>query len=170
VPIPGVSALTTLLSVSGFLMSEQQVISFVGFLPPTQKAKKELLAECLTQDRITIFFESPIRVVSTLELISELSPNSIVVLGRELTKVHEEVLRFEARNYPKNVTPKGEFTLAINPDKKLIKNNKVTTFRDTAGEPRKIASMLANYLNLDQKKAYTLLAKLKNELKPNDSE
>ena len=78
------------------------------------------------------------------------------------------MIRFEAQNYTKvlgGIKEKGEFTLAIKPDKKTIKNDKIGVFDTTRNEPRKIAAILANYLNLKPKEAYDLLVDLKNERK-----
>jgi len=164
-PVPGVSALTALISISGFSLSEQGLITFVGFLPHTEKAKIKLLGECLSNKQTVVFFESPNRVIKTLNLIAELSPTSTVVLGRELTKIYEETIRFEAQNYPKDIKERGEFTLLVTPGKKPIEIEKFTVFDPAKNEPRKIASILANYLNIKQKKAYDLLVKLKTEHK-----
>lgn len=165
VPIPGASALSSILSVCGFTLSEQQVITFIGFLPPTGAAKKKVLLEYLSKSQTIVFFESPNRVVKTLKLISELSPNSSVVLGRELTKVYEEVIHFEAHAYPQDLKEKGEFVIAVAPPKNTNKNNMVDISEEGKNEPRKIAAIIGNYLNIKQKDAYDLLVKLKNETK-----
>lgn len=90
-------------------------------------------------------------------------PEATVVLGRELTKIYEEVIKFKAKDYPKDIKERGEFSILISVDKKYNDYNKVTDFDHKAGEPRKIAAILANYLKIKPKNAYNLLIKLKEE-------
>jgi len=162
VPIPGPSALTTLLSSSGI----QGGVTFIGFLPYKKTEKQNLLlsmSSLIEPPHTLAFFESPQRIINTLEMISELMPESIVVIGRELTKIYEEILKFKAKDYPKDIKEKGEFTVLLKFDKKYNNNNKVSDFDPSTGGPRKVASILANYLNIKPKEAYNLLIKLKEE-------
>ena len=163
VPIPGPSALTTLLSVSGI---QGGIVTFIGFLPYKKTEKRDTLlsiASTIDPPHAIVFFESPQRVLNTLEMISELMPEATVVLGRELTKIYEEIIRFKAKDYPKELKEKGEFSLLIMLDKKYNDYNKEANFDQKAGEPRKIAAILANYLKIKPKEAYNLLIKLKEE-------
>jgi 16S rRNA (cytidine1402-2'-O)-methyltransferase len=113
VPIPGVSALITALSVSGLPMDH---FVFQGFLPDKKGKKKAALLSLVEDPRTQIFYESPNRLLSTLKDIRELLGNRFVVVARELTKIYEEVVRgdleevihaFEGR------TVKGEITLVL---------------------------------------------------------
>lgn len=161
-PIPGPSALTTLLSGSGI----QGPVTFIGFLPYKKMEKQNLflsMGSLLDPPHSLVFFESPQRIVSTLEMLSELMPEATLVIGRELTKIYEEILKFKAKEYPKDIKEKGEFTVLLSFDKKYNNNNKVSDFDPKTGEPRKIASMLANYLNIKPKEAYNLLIELKEK-------
>ena len=163
VPIPGPSALATLLSVSGI---HDLPVTFFGFLPHKKTEKQKVLlsaSSSIEPPHAIMFFDSPQRILNTLEMLSELMPETTVVIGRELTKIHEEVLRFKAVDYPKDIKEKGEFTLLIKLDKKYNNIDKVNDFDSRTGEPRKIASQLANYLNIKPKDAYNLLIKLKEE-------
>lgn len=162
VPIPGPSALTTLLSGSGI----QGGITFIGFLPYKKTEKEKLflsMGSLIEPPHALAFFESPQRIISTLEMLAELMPEATIVIGRELTKIHEEILKFKAKDYPKEIKEKGEFTVLISFDKKYSNNNKVNDFDPSTGEPRKVASILANYLKIKPKEAYNLLIKLKEE-------
>jgi len=169
IPIPGPSALTTLLSCSGI---QGGAVTFIGFLPykKTEKEKLFLSMGSIAEEPHTMaFFESPQRILGTLQMLSELMPEATIVIGRELSKIYEEILKFKAKDYPKDLKEKGEFTVLLCFDKKYNNNNKVADFDPRTGEPRKIASILANYLNIKPKDAYNLLIKLKeSNLKENN--
>jgi len=162
-PIPGPSALTTLLSGSGI---QGGPVTFIGFLPYKKTEKQNLfltMGSFMEPPHTLAFFESPQRILGTLEMLCELMPEATVVIGRELTKIHEEIIKFKAKDYPKDIKEKGEFTVMLMFDKKYNNNNKVSDFDPNTGEPRKVASILANYLKIKQKDAYKLLIKLKEE-------
>lgn len=111
VPIPGPSAITTSLSVSG-ITAEQFV--HLGFLPRKKSARKKLLESVAEESRAIVAFEVPHRLVSALGDVSEVLGERRIAICRELTKLHEEVFRgtvSEAMEY--FVNPKGEFTLVI---------------------------------------------------------
>ncbi|MDD5605993.1 MAG: 16S rRNA (cytidine(1402)-2'-O)-methyltransferase [Patescibacteria group bacterium] len=112
VPIPGSSALTTLLSVSG--INTDQFI-FAGFLPK-KKGRQTFFAKFKDIHMPIVIFESPMRVVKTLEDIKAAWGSREIVIGRELTKLHEEVLRCDTNTAIKYFTdkkPKGEFVLIV---------------------------------------------------------
>ncbi|MGE0598765.1 MAG: 16S rRNA (cytidine(1402)-2'-O)-methyltransferase [Dehalococcoidia bacterium] len=93
VPIPGPSALAAAISVSGF---EGTDVLFLGFLPKAHAERVARLKRAATNASVFVFFESPNRLAKTLaELAGELA-NPEVVVCRELTKVHEEVVRGRA--------------------------------------------------------------------------
>lgn len=90
VPVPGPSALVTALSISG-LRTEEFV--FVGF-PPARKAQRRKMLEGLSlEPRTLVFYESPHRVMETLRDMEESFGDRGAAVLRELTKLHEEVLR-----------------------------------------------------------------------------
>ncbi|WP_059017038.1 16S rRNA (cytidine(1402)-2'-O)-methyltransferase [Mycobacterium sp. M26] len=89
--LPGPSAVTTALAVSG-LPSDR--FCFEGFAPRKQSARRAWLAGLVTEQRTTVFFESPRRLAETLrDAVEELGGQRRAVVCRELTKIHEEVLR-----------------------------------------------------------------------------
>jgi 16S rRNA (cytidine1402-2'-O)-methyltransferase len=89
IPVPGASSLTAFLSICGLNVAK---FSFLGFLPK-KKLKKEL--ERAQNNALPfVFFESPYRIEKTMQMIHEIVGSDVqVVIGRELTKMHEEVLR-----------------------------------------------------------------------------
>lgn len=90
ISIPGPSALTSALSVSGLPASD---FLFLGFLP-RKKGRKTLFLEMAGSKRTVVFYESPHRIVKTLEeLGGYLEKKREVVIARELTKIYEEVLK-----------------------------------------------------------------------------
>jgi len=90
IPIPGPAAFLAALMASG-LPPEKFV--FLGALPRKKGAKREVLEELVGENRTAVMYESPHRVVETLELMRELYPERPLVLARELTKLHEEFIR-----------------------------------------------------------------------------
>jgi 16S rRNA (cytidine1402-2'-O)-methyltransferase len=90
VPIPGPSALVAALSVSGFRADK---FIFLGFLP---KKKRSKLFSWLKEEKYTFcFYESPKRILKTLEVLKEEFDNRKVFVARELTKIHESLYRGE---------------------------------------------------------------------------
>jgi 16S rRNA (cytidine1402-2'-O)-methyltransferase len=90
IPVPGASALTAVLSVSG-LPTDRFV--FEGFLPARKTQRRERLQTLRDETRTLIFFEAPHRLKDTLGDIRELLGNREAVLAREVSKIHEEFLR-----------------------------------------------------------------------------
>ena len=75
----------------------------------------------------TIFFESPLRILGFLKTINDTSPNRLVFIAREITKIHEETFTGTAEECIKYLkTPKGEFTIILNP----IKVDKISNHKD----------------------------------------
>lgn len=111
--LPGATAITTALVYSGL---DTTRFLFRGFIPRENKERKILLNEIKDVKESIILYESPYRVVSTLETLLEYLGNRNVAICRELTKLHEEIKRGkidELIDYFKNTAPKGEFVLVI---------------------------------------------------------
>ncbi len=127
-PIPGVSALTTAVSVS-LIRCDQ--FTFIGFLPPKRKKKEEAILAAGKEKRPFIFFESPHRIKNTIADLARLLPGHLVCIARELTKIHEEVVTDLSVNILKlleNRTLKGEFTVTVGLPPRNYKDK-------TSGEP-----------------------------------
>ena len=112
--IPGPCAVITALSISGLPTGR---FCFEGFLSTAKKSRKEHLQSLIGETRTMIFYEAPHKLVSTLEDLAEtFGSDRKISLCRELTKLHEEVVRTtlgEAiAKYTEN-GPKGEFVLVV---------------------------------------------------------
>lgn len=88
IPIPGPSAVVALVSSSGLCKNG---FSFIGFLPSKKTAKLKILKSFTQEERGFVFYESPKRIIKTLQLCAELFPLRSCCLGRELTKLYEEI-------------------------------------------------------------------------------
>jgi 16S rRNA (cytidine1402-2'-O)-methyltransferase len=114
VPIPGPSAVLAALVGSGL---DVQPFTFFGFLPRSGRDRRELLSQLATLRHTAVLFESPPRLVSTLEeLAAQLGPERGVVVARELTKVHEEYVRGTLQDvaaYYSEHTPLGEVVVCL---------------------------------------------------------
>ncbi len=113
VPIPGPSAGTTALSISGL---PTDAFLFKGFLPHKSKKRRGMLEQLGEVRETIIFYESPHRIIETLKDISDILGDREMVLARELTKIYEEVLRgrvSEIQNQIIGRKIKGEITLVI---------------------------------------------------------
>jgi len=112
VPIPGASALTTLISVADIPMAQ---FTFLGFLPH-KKGRQTLFTEIANSKRTTIFYESPHRILKTLNSLKEvLAPERLVVVGRELTKQFETIYRGPIAEVYEKISQetRGEFVVAV---------------------------------------------------------
>jgi 16S rRNA (cytidine1402-2'-O)-methyltransferase len=112
VPIPGPSSVTAALSVAGY---GGPGFTFVGYLPRKPGEMRRLLASLADNPRPAVAFESPYRIKKSLALIDEALPERSLTVARELTKVHEEVLRGTASEVLAALgdRARGEFTLVI---------------------------------------------------------
>ena len=89
---------------------------FEGFLPQKQSKRKARLDELKAERRTIILYEAPHRIKACLRDVHEVLGDRRIVLGRELTKIHEEVLRGKISDIIKDVAPReprGEYTLVI---------------------------------------------------------
>ncbi len=114
VPIPGATALITALSASGLPTHE---FTFLGFLPH-KKGRETLFKEIADSKRTMAFYESPHRILKTLESLQKFCPNKKVCIARELTKIYEEFKTGTAQELLEYLTKnpikqKGEFTVLV---------------------------------------------------------
>jgi 16S rRNA (cytidine1402-2'-O)-methyltransferase len=115
-PVPGPSAVVTALAVSGL---PTHAFQFVGFLPPKPTQRRRFLGQLAESQVTTIAFESPRRVLAALRDVQTVLGDRPVAVARELTKIHEEILRGTcseviAKLEERKVIP-GEITLILGP-------------------------------------------------------
>jgi len=114
IPIPGASAVITALSASGLPTHE---FTFLGFMPH-KKGRETLFKEISESKRTMGFYESPHRIMKTLEALVKFCPDKTVCVARELTKIYEEFITDTPENvlkyYEENKDKvRGEFTVLI---------------------------------------------------------
>lgn len=89
VPIPGASAISALVSVAGI---DMQRFTFMAY-PPHKKGRQTFFEKVCASDVPVIYYESVHRVIKNLTMLSEMDEGIDIILGRELTKMHEQVVR-----------------------------------------------------------------------------
>jgi 16S rRNA (cytidine1402-2'-O)-methyltransferase len=108
-PVPGPNAAIATLAVSGF---SSETFSFLGFPPVRSKDRNEWFNRLRSAGPTVVFYEAPHRIRETLELLQATVGDCQIVLGRELTKAHEELVRGPISDVLKKlVEPKGEITV-----------------------------------------------------------
>lgn len=111
--LPGATAITTALVYSGL---DTTRFIFRGFIPRETKERKILIEEIRSLKETIIFYESPHRLLSTLSLLYESLGNRKIAVCRELTKLHEEIIRGELKEVIEHFNEKGvkgEFVLVL---------------------------------------------------------
>ena len=120
IPIPGACALINALIASGLDTKE---FTFYGFLSTNKKLKKEKLEEIKKENKTSIIYEAPHKLLDTLKSIQEILGDRKLVIARELTKIHEEFIFGSATEILEVYNnPKGEHIILIE-GSKLEKNN-----------------------------------------------
>lgn len=168
VPVPGVSAVITALSVSGLPMDH---FIFWGFLPSKSNKRRQFL-ECVKNETGTmVFYESPRRLVATLKEMEEILGNREIVVSRELTKVFEEVLRGKTSEVEQSLrdrTIKGEVTLVVAGQEKTQPHYSGEEIRARFKElqddgeltTRDIVEIISGKMNISKKMVYREVLKL----------
>lgn len=126
VVVPGASAAISALCVSGLATSR---FCFEGFLSTAKKSRREHLEQLREETRTMIFYEAPHKLLNTLEDFLKIFGDRRITLARELTKIHEEVLRMslsEAVDYFTGITPRGEFVLILEGASKVEADSVIT--------------------------------------------
>ena len=167
-PIPGASAVSTAVSISGF--SEKYF--FYGFFPEKNIKLKEDFEKLSNLDGCIVFFISPRKFNKSVKNIKQYFSGRNILICREMTKFYEEYIRTDIDNLePFAFDPKGELTIVISEksneknlsivlnesDKKNIKMLiKKLSFKD-------ITNLINQYSNVPKKEIYNYCLKLKNE-------
>ncbi len=183
IPIPGPSAVSTLVSVAGQLTAHAQTgFQFIGFLPLKGKDRKDALAILEKNNLSIIFYESPQRIKSTLtdifENISDKTRN--LVIGRELTKKFEAITYSQIQDIPQLLSShfeeRGEFCVILGGANKLTKHQTldngemevdllrlIKAMSPFVGS-KQIAEIFSNAGLMSKKAAYELSLQIKNPL------
>jgi 16S rRNA (cytidine1402-2'-O)-methyltransferase len=166
-PVPGASALIAALSVSGLPMDS---FIFFGFLPSKTGKRRQFLTSLRDQGKTLIFYESPHRLVSSLQDIEAIFGEREVVVSRELTKIYEEFLRGPVGAVISELGDrviKGEVTLIVagrsaeaveSSDAELLQ--RCEKLRQEMGEGlslRDVADRISRETGISRKRIYRLL-------------
>ena len=166
-PVPGVSATTTVMSVSGF---KDQYI-FYGFLPKKQTAIEKELKILKEYKFNLIFFIPAIKINFYIKIFKKYLHEREIFVGREMTKIHETFYRYELDKFPgfkENL--KGELTVVIsgkseNYDNKIVintkqLNNEIKQYLKKYSV-KDVVNLISQKNNLSKKKIYDICLKLK---------
>jgi len=165
VPVPGVSAVITALSVSGLPMD---AFVFYGFLPAKPRKRKEVLQSIQDDEKTIIFYESPRRLLSSLHDMENIFGDRDIVVVREMTKVFEEILRGSLSQIIRALQEreiKGEITLVVAGKKKIspecsdeeICDRYEQLRKDTALSRRDMVAKIAGEINVSRKRVYQVI-------------
>ena len=114
IPIPGASAFGAIMSIAG---TYDKTVVFEGFLSPKAGKRKRRLQELFDFGAGFVLYESPYRIVKLLADIAEIDSSRELIVGRELTKLHEEIIKGPAsevlQNFEKRPSIKGEFSVFV---------------------------------------------------------
>lgn len=114
IPLPGPNAAMTALSISGFPADN---FLFLGF-PPHKKGRQTWFKNLAATDCTAVFYESPHRILKTLQALAGIMPERPLIVARELTKKFETIYRGTAEEILKMLTSeqvRGEFTVVVRP-------------------------------------------------------
>lgn len=158
VPLAGASAVTTFMS--GVYNPSGQFF-FMGFLPKKTSEKDSLLRKFKKQT--VVFYESPNRLTKTLEDIKQISPEAQIAVGRELTKVFEEIKQGQVEeiltHYKKN-PPKGEIAVAIigevKNDSDIDLNEQILKLSSQGYSVNDISKILSTLFEVSKKEVYQI--------------
>tara|TARA_R110001592_G_scaffold140266_6_gene361062 strand:- start:1014 stop:1892 length:879 start_codon:yes stop_codon:yes gene_type:complete len=170
IPIPGPSALIAALSASGLPCGK---FIYEGFLPVKQKAKKDFLELFRYEARTVVFYESPHRIISSLEVMADLFPGRSLVIARELTKRFETVtIGFTedllAWTLADDNQQKGEFVLVLSGaskqgDEDLLNQEKLLSKLIGYLPPKKAVQIVTEFFGGDKKSLYDKAVSIRNE-------
>ena len=156
--LPGANAAVTLLSQ---ISREDEEFTFIGFMPRTQQKIEEIATENKYKD--FIFYESPNRILQTLEYIQNVRPNAKIAFGRELTKVFEEVkvdTICEIIKYLKANQIKGEFVCLVFREEKTSEDydikEKVKLLQNKGFSAKDISVILSELYDINKNTVYKI--------------
>lgn len=157
--VPGASAVVSALAISGI---SSRRFAFEGFLPADKNEKKEILTELSQESRTLILYEAPHRLLKTLKELFEYIGNRNIAIVREITKLHEEVLRGKLADIiadyeSEKIAIRGEYVLVIEGKSLLEKREE----RQKSFEEISIREHYEKYIaeGMDKKEAMKAVAK-----------
>ena len=168
-PIPGVSAPTTAISISGF----SDKYFFGGFLPEKKKDLNNLFDIITKLNFSFVFFISPKKLKKIINEIQKYFFDNDILIAREISKLHEEYIRIKVRNLSElEISQKGEMTVVISQN--LKPQNRLQLFDESVKKKinkllkkmsiRDITSKIALEHNVSKKLVYDYCLEKKNEL------
>ncbi len=162
--VPGPSALVSALVVSGLPTAR---FAFEGFLPARGERRRKALSALQTEERTLVFYESPMRVGSLLAEAAEVLGERRACLVRELSKVHEEILRGTLRDLAAEIARRGgsvpgEVTLVVEGARKPVPSSVGEAVRaaledSPVSSSRDLAREIAGRTGLPKKEVYAEL-------------
>lgn len=169
IPIPGASAISSIISASGAVMLPSEGrFQFLGFWPNKAKEQEAHLLDIVSNSKTSIFFESPHHIKATLlQLHLRLEPERKILVGRELTKKFEQISALDAREIPnwleQTESLKGEFVILVagrHTGAEEVPEHAALMLWANALSPflgsKEIATILAKTLGLSKKEAYQI--------------
>lgn len=169
IPVPGPSAVTAVLSASGLPTDH---FAFDGFLPARKAARRKYLTGLREEERTLVFYEAPHRVQESLRDILEILGDREIVLGREVTKLHEEFLRGSVSQLISATEPRewrGEITVVVgggrkdrDGDRDRIKDRdreiraEIQRLRAEGMRVKEIAEILGERFSMSKREVYRL--------------
>ena len=168
-PLPGPSAVSTAVSISGF--SEKYF--FYGFFPTKLKEIKNDLKSLSQLDASIVFFISPKKINKVISFLKESFSEREILICREMTKFYEEYLRYKVndlKTFDENL--KGELTIVISEKKKIKKDSLLLSESDKNNikeminklSIKEIVNVISQNSRVPKKKIYNFCLKIKNEV------
>jgi len=168
-PLPGPSAVSTAVSISGF--SEKYF--FYGFFPSKLKEIKNDLKSLSQLDASIVFFISPKKINKVISFLKESFSEREILICREMTKFYEEYLRYKVddlKTFDENL--KGELTIVISEKKKIKKDSLLLSESDKNNikgminklSIKEIVNVISQNSRVPKKKIYNFCLKIKNEV------
>ena len=161
IPIVGACAILALLS---SIPRIDEDFKFIGFLPRVKNQIKEIISK--NKNENLVFYESPNRLIETLEIIKEDYPNKKIAIGRELTKKFEEIKVISVIDmveYYKNNILKGELVLMLYKDNAKLKldlMDRIKKLRALKYGNKDISKILSSLFDVNKNEVYDLCLKL----------
>lgn len=158
--LPGACAITTLLSQ---IPRSEEAFTFVGFIPKSEKQIEEIITKYASQN--IVFYDSPERILKTIEYIKNIRGDIKIALGRELSKLFEEIIVDNASNIIEHYKDgiKGEIVCMIykndfSPEADI--QSKIKKLKDKGFKDKEISIILSELYDFNKNKVYKLALNL----------